>query len=226
MNKLWILVIFPILACAESISEKKAALAQKNVSRDTDISFLNNRLTTLRKGLEEAYVKAGALTHDGANEEAFRAILNDVNRLKKEKEQLEQSWRETAVQEGLQDGESYSLWDQEEVTLSQLVMEYGSPDYLYVIPPEFAAMKLNLYSNIPIPRQSWSDLLEVMLHHNGFGMKKINTYARQLYLLKLDLGAVKTIAYRPEQVAIVPRNFRIISKPLSISLATKLPSLL
>jgi len=209
VKKFCFLFAIPILLCAESISEKKAALAQKNISRDTDVVFLNDRLTTLKKGLEEAYVKAGALAHDGAQEEAFRTILHEVNRLKKEKEQLEQSWRETAIQEGLQDGESYSLWDQEEVTLSQLVMEYGSPDYLYVIPPEFAAMKLNLYSNIPIPRQSWTDLLEVMLYHNGFGVKKLNSYARQLYLLKLDLGAVKTVAYRPEQVAIVPEGTRI-----------------
>ncbi len=101
------------------------------------------------------------------------------------------------------------MWDQEEITLSQLIMEYGSADYLYVIPPEYAAMKLNLYSNIPIPRQSWTDLLEMMLYHNGFGMKKLNTYARQLYLLKLDLGAVQTIAYRPEHVAAVPDGSRI-----------------
>jgi general secretion pathway protein D len=88
-------------------------------------------------------------------------------------------------------------------------MEYGSADYLYVIPPEYAAMKLNLYSNIPIPRQSWADLLEMMLYHNGFGLKKLNTYARQLYLLKLDLGSVQTIAFRPEQVSAVPSGSRI-----------------
>ncbi len=149
------------------------------------------------------------LAKQEAEEGAFQAVFAEVNRLKKEKQQLEESWRETAVQEGIQDGEAYSLWDQEEITLSQLVMEYGSADYLYVIPPEYAAMKLNLYSNIPIPRQSWTDLLEMMLYHNGFGMKKLNTYARQLYLLKLDLGAVQTIAYRPEQVATVPEGSRI-----------------
>lgn len=209
MKKFLALVFLPILLSAESISEKKATLAQKNVSRDTDVAFLNDRLATLKKGLEEAYAKAGALAREEGSEEAFRTVLNEVNRLKKEKLQLEESWRETAVQEGFQDGEPYSLWDQEEIPLSQLVMEYGSPDYLYVIPPEFAAMKLHLYSNIPIPRQSWTDLLEVMLQHNGFGMKKLNTYARQLYLLKLDLGAVQTIAYRPEQVAVIPEGTRI-----------------
>ncbi|HEY5234725.1 MAG TPA: hypothetical protein VIJ14_00995, partial [Rhabdochlamydiaceae bacterium] len=204
-----LLFLIPILLCAESISEKKATLVQKNSSLGSDIAFLNDRLSTLKKSLEEAYVKANALAKQEAEEGAFQAVLSEVNRLKKEKQQLEESWRETAVQEGIQDGEAYSLWDQEEITLSQLVMEYGSADYLYVIPPEYAAMKLNLYSNIPIPRQSWTDLLEMMLYHNGFGLKKLNTYARQLYLLKLDLGAVQTIAYRPEQVATVPEGSRI-----------------
>ncbi len=208
MKKWWFLLI-PALLCAESISEKKATLVQKNVSRDSDVAFLNDRLLVLKKSLEEAYVKANTLAKQEADEGAFQTVLNEVNRLKKEKQQLEESWRETAVQEGIQDGEAYSLWDQEEITLSQLVMEYGSPDYLYVVPPEFATMKLNLYSNIPIPRQSWTDLLEMMLYHNGFGMKKLNTYARQLYLLKLDLGAVHTIAFRPEQVSAVPDGSRV-----------------
>ncbi len=232
--KKWLLFFIPILLCAESISEKKATLVQKNTSLGSDISFLNDRLSTLKKSLEEAYGKANALAKQEAEEGAFQAVLMEVNRLKKEKQQLEESWRETSVQEGIQDGEAYSLWDQEEITLSQLVMEYGSADYLYVIPPEYAAMKLNLYSNIPIPRQSWTDLLEMMLYHNGFGMKKLNTYARQLYLLKLDLGAVQTIAYRPEQVATVPDGSRIcylvippiINRLLSISWATRSLSLL
>ena len=207
--KKWLLCIIPVLLSAESISEKKATLVQKNVTRDTDISFLNDRLLCLRRSLEEAYGKAHALAKQEADEGAFQAVLSEVNRLKKEKQQLEESWREAAVHEGVLDGEAYSLWDQEEITLSQLIMEYGSADYLYVIPPEYAAMKLNLYSNIPIPRQSWTDLLEMMLYHNGFGMKKLNTYARQLYLLKLDLGAVQTIAFRPEQVAAIADGSRI-----------------
>jgi general secretion pathway protein D len=207
--KKFILVLLPLLLCAESISEKKATLVQKNVSRDSDVAFLNDRLAVIKKSLEESYTKARVLAQQEADEKAFHAILEEVNRLKKEKDQLEESWRANAVQEGMQDGEPYALWDQEEITLNQLIMEYGSPEYLYVVPAEFAAMKIHLYSNIPIPRQSWSDLLEVMLYHHGFGLKKLNTYARQLYLLKQDFGAVQTIAYRREQIAVLPAGSRI-----------------
>src|ERR1700693_3107890 len=117
-----LLFFIPLLLCAESISEKKATLVQKNTSLGSDISFLNDRLSALKKSLEEAYGKANALAKQEAEEGAFQAVLMEVNRLKKEKQQLEESWRETSVQEGIQDGEAYSLWDQEEITLSQLVM--------------------------------------------------------------------------------------------------------
>ena len=109
----------------------------------------------------------------------------------------------------MQDGEPYALWDQEEVTLTELITEYGSSDYLYIIPTEFATVKLHLHSNIPIPRQSWSDLLETTLYHQGFGLKRLNPFARQLYLLKQDLGTVQTIAYRREHVALAPPRSRI-----------------
>lgn len=204
---LWVLL--PILLCAESISDKKATLVQKNTSRDADAAYVNDRLSVLKKSLQEAFAKAQALASENADDTAFRQVLDQVKALKKEKESLEEGWRELSSLEGGQDGEAFSLWDQEEILLSQLIMEYGSPDYLYVIPPEYATMKLHLYSNIPIPRGSWTDLLEMMLQQQGFGVKQINSYARQLYVLKQDLGAVHTVAYKPEHVGLVPAGKRI-----------------
>lgn len=207
--KKWLVLLVPLMLLGETITEKKATLVQKGAMFEGDINSLNHRLAALKKSLEEAYAAARSLAMAKADEAEFRQVLEEVNRLKKEKSQLEESWRESVVSEGAQDGEPYALWDQEEITMAQLVMEYGSPDYLYVIPSEFSGLKLHLYSNIPIPRQSWGDLLEMMLYHNGFGLKKLNTYARQLYLLKQDFGSVQTIAYRREQMALVPAGARI-----------------
>jgi general secretion pathway protein D len=204
-----LLLLLPLLLVAESLSEKKASLVQKNSSVETDAASINDRLVSLKKNLCLAYESARHLTQNQADEEQFHTVLSEVNRLKAEKSRLEESWRESAAQEGMQDGEPYALWDQEEITLSQLVMEYGSPDYLYVIPAEFSALKLHLYSNIPIPRQSWTDLLEMMLYHQGFGLKKLNAYARQLYLLKTDVGQVHTVAYKREQIALLPTGTRV-----------------
>jgi general secretion pathway protein D len=202
---LWI----PLLLSAQSISEKKASLTEKSHAKEQDAVFLNQELGNLKKSLQHAYNQAQKLAKENSDPEAFRAVLAEVNEIKRKKDQLEESWRVSAVEEGMQDGEAYALWDQEEVTLSQLIMEYGSSDYLYIIPTEFAALKLHLHSNIPIPRQSWSDLLEMMLYHHGFGLKRLNPFAKQLYILKQDIGAVQTIAHRPEHVALAPPGSRV-----------------
>ncbi len=204
-----LLALIPLVLSAESISEKKLALSERSHSRTNDAVYLNRELGELKKTLAEAYGRAQKLSQDNTDPEAYRAVLAQVNEIKRKKEELEESWRQAAVDEGLLDGESFALWDQEEITLAQLVMEYGSSDFLYVIPTEFSALKLHLHSNIPIPRESWSDLLEMMLYHHGFGLKRVNAYAKQLYLLKQDLGAVHTIAYKREQVALSPPGSRL-----------------
>jgi general secretion pathway protein D len=207
--KYLILAILPLALFANSITDKKASLTEKSPFRATDAVYLNRELSQLKKSLQEACSRAQKLAANNADSEDFRAVLSEVNEIKRRKDELEESWRQAAVDEGLLDSDSFALWDQEEVTLAQLIMEYGSSDFLYVIPAEFSALKLHLHSNIPIPRESWSDLLEMVLYHHGFGLKRLNPFAKQLYLLKQDLGAVQTIAYKREHVALAPPATRI-----------------
>lgn len=203
------LLLMPLLLFGESISDKKASFAEKSHSRTNDAVYLNRELGQLKQSLYDAYSRAQKLAATTSDSEALRAALSEINDIRQKKDELEEAWRQAAVDEGIADGESFALWDQEEVTLAQLVMEYGSSDFLYVVPTEFAALKLHLHSNIPIPRQSWSDLLEMMLHHHGFGLKRVSPFAKQLYLLKQDLGAVQTIAYKREHVALAPPASRL-----------------
>lgn len=204
-----LLIMIPLMLSAESISEKKASFSEKSHSRTTDAVYLNRELGQLKLSLYDAYSRAQKLAAGSSDTEDFRLALAEVNDIKRRKDELEEAWRQAAVDEGIIDGESFALWDQDEVTLTQLIMEYGSSDFLYIIPTEFSALKLHLHSNIPIPRQSWSDLLEMMLYHHGFGLKKLNPFAKQLYLLKQDLGAVHTIAYKREHVALTPPGTRL-----------------
>ena len=209
MNRFWLLFLLPIFLSSESIAEKKASLSVNNRSHSNDAVYLNRELSHLKKSLHEAYSRAQKLVSDNADPAEYRTVLAEVNEIKRKKDELEESWRQAAVDEGIIDGESFALWDQEEVTLPQLIMEYGSSDFLYVIPTEFSSLKLHLHSNIPIPRESWSDLLEMMLYHHGFGLKRLNPFAKQLYLLKQDMGAVQTIAYKREHVALAPPASRL-----------------
>jgi general secretion pathway protein D len=207
---LW--MIFSSLVFSSSISDKKASFAEKNTSQNGDLIGFNERFFSIKKEMKELHDKANTLassSQGGENDGVFAGILTQINTLRTEKFRMEEEWRQSAVQDGLQNGSSSALWDQEEISLSQLVMEYGSCDYLYVIPPEIATMKLHLYSNIPIPRQGWSDLLEAILHYNGLGLKKLGSFARQIYFLRNDLGIVDAIVCQRGQLLTISEDARI-----------------
>jgi general secretion pathway protein D len=206
---------------AFSIAEKKAASSKKKEGNELDLdsflSHVNRDISALRSSLETCYSNVAELYNKQAAEEEYYSLLNEVNEIKSQMISLEEKWRIAAVSETKKEEEGYALWDQEETTLGQLVMEYGAADFLYIVPSELAALKLNMHSNIPIPRESWSDVLEIILAHNGIGVKKLNAYTRQLYIFKQDLSAIKNIAASPEDLLLIPnhaRIFYVVSPPI------------
>ncbi|MBI2810777.1 MAG: type II secretion system protein GspD [Candidatus Melainabacteria bacterium] len=201
------------LSFSQTIAEKMASAAPKSmdgpVNFDGMLKDVNTQLTALRTDLDSSYQKARALHAEGSKEEEFKELLVHVNAIKEQIQSLESKWHDAAVGESKREEEGYALWDQEETTLAQLVMEYGALDYLFIVPPEMAALKLNMHSNIPIPRESWNEMLEIILSHNGIGVKKINTYVRQLYILKQDPSAIQAIASSPAQLQWIPDRTRL-----------------
>ncbi|MGL5263982.1 MAG: hypothetical protein ACRDAI_05345, partial [Candidatus Rhabdochlamydia sp.] len=167
---------------------------QSSAKTDVLLKEINERIYVLRAQLQAGYHQVQTLHSIEAEEEKFHALLADVNAMKQTIFSLEKQWREIVVKEAKQGEEGYALWDQEETTLAHLIIEYGALDYLYIVPPEMANMKLNMHSNVPIPRESWNDVLEIILSHNGIGIKNINPYARQLYLLKQEPACIERIA--------------------------------
>jgi general secretion pathway protein D len=207
-------------AFSQTIAEKLADARPKEgteAAAELSLSDVNQQLASLRSALQSCYAEVQKLHKEGSQEEEFCAQLQKVNALRGQIVQLETRWRASAVSESKRDEEGYALWDQEETTLGQLVMEYGALDFLYLVPPDMASMKLNMHSNIPIPRESWSEVLEIILGQNGVGVKRINTYARQLYVLKQDPSAIQNIAARPEDLLLIPpqaRVFYVFSPPV------------
>ena len=197
----------------QSIEDKKllAKEAQdQSSSMEGYLENLNTELKTLRKELQGKYLQVKDLHAEGADGQKYQDLLQSVNILKVKIQDAEREWRQYSLDEAKKGEESYGFWDQEETTLPQLVMEYGASDYLYVIPPEMLSMKLNMHSSMPVPRESWSELLEIILAQNGIGVKQLNTYARQLYILKQDLIAVSAITSTVEDLQKVPSNSRMI----------------
>ncbi len=201
MKKFVILTTLLCLTGATSFSQTIAEKLASGSSRSPDgggfdlmLREVNQELTTLRSDLSVCYKKANGLLAQEAKEESFQELLKEASDIRQKIQSLETAWHDSAVGESKRDEEGYALWDQEETTLAQLVMEYGALDYLFIVPTEMAALKLNMHSNIPIPRESWGEMLEIILSHNGVGIKKINNYVRQLYILKQDPSAIQAIA--------------------------------
>jgi general secretion pathway protein D len=203
----------PVSIFSQTIAEKIASgtKSPENAGNfEIMLREINQQLAALRSELTSCYRQAGELYAKGSSaEEEFKTVLHQVNFVKEQIHSLEMRWRDAAIGEAKRDEEGYALWDQEETTLAQLVMEYGALDYLFIVPPEMAALKLNMHSNIPIPRESWSEMLEIILSHNGIGVKKINNYVRQLYILKQDPSAIQAMASSPLQLQWIPDHTRL-----------------
>lgn len=216
MNKFVLLTSLLCLTGATSfsqtIAEKIASGSSKSPdggSFDLKLREVNQELTSLRSELSACYKKANGLLAEGAGEDSFQPLLKEASDIRQKIQTLETTWHDSAVGESKRDEEGYALWDQEETTLAQLVMEYGALDYLFIVPTEMAPLKLNMHSNIPIPRESWGEMLEIILSHNGVGVKRINNYVRQLYILKQDPSAIQAIASSERELQWVPERSRL-----------------
>lgn len=215
---IWIVIGFfvfnlmkPSLFCL-TIEEKKASFLLEKDEKELRffLADLNKNLRTLKDQLQEKYELVGQYHQEQVTEEVFQNLLKEVNEIRFEMIDLEKKWRDIAISEAKKEDEGYALWDQEEISLSHLVMEYGSSDYLYIIPPEMIAMKLHMHSGLPIPRESWSELLEIILSQSGVGIKQLNPFTRQLYLLKQDLISVDCIISREPDLIKTPPKARIV----------------
>ena len=155
----------------------------------------NEEIASLKQLLREKYQSANTLS-----EEEYPLILEDIRSLRKEIAFAEENWRQTFADANLFSEEGCGLWDSGELTLADLIMDYGSVDYLYVIPPEILNLKLQIHSAIPIPRASWDPMLKVILGSNGIGVKPLGPYAKKLYILKQDLGQIEGICQKREEL--------------------------
>jgi general secretion pathway protein D len=180
-----------------------------NSSEPAIVQNFSQESTQLREQLRQKYEEASRLACSGASEPEYLALLDEVKAIKREKDALEEKWRKTFADEAAGGDESYALWDVGETTLSQLIMEYGASDYLYIIPQELSAMKISLFSSIPLPRESWGEMIEMILAHNGVGVKKLNAWVKQLYILKLDPSAIEGVVSSEADLTLFNPHARI-----------------
>lgn len=201
--KLLLIALCPLFCFAEPL------LTPDSPAQDSIAQELSQESTRLKELIREKFTMAAAIAKEGADESAYFALLQEVKALKKAKESLEERWRAAFLGDDSSGVENYALWDVGEITLSQLIMEYGASEFLYIIPQELSAMKLSIFSNIPVLRESWSEMIEMILAHNGVGVRKLNGLVKQLYILKLDPSAIEGIVSREEDLALFDSHARI-----------------
>ena len=172
-------------------------------------SLFNSRLTNLKGRLQQTFEQAHRLSLKGADEPKYQELLVDAKNIKQEIRTLEEKWRKASIEESSGLDDAYALWDIGETTLAQLIMEYGASDYLYIIPQELSAMKISLFSSIPLPRESWNEMIEMILSQNGVGVKKLNTFVKQLYILKLDPSSIEGIVSSSDQLHLFANHTRL-----------------
>lgn len=196
---------------AQTIAEKKLALdhhSQSDLSEEMQVFLtqVNEKLEQYQKELRFLYGQAACMFENNAPEPAYQDLLMKIQLVKGKINCLENEWREAAAQ-NQEDG--YALWHQPNTTLEQLVIDYGSQDFVYIIPPEIAEIGISVSSNLPIPRASWDQMLELILLQNGVGVRQLNPFLRQLYLLKQDHSNLRLITNRPEDLLVFPSNERV-----------------
>lgn len=197
---------------SQSIVEKKANLksAESDLDQETE-SFLlqiNKETQEIHSHLQYLYEEVLRLYQENAPPEEYLSLLEQINAQKRYLAHLETSWREL-VTRGNRSIEGYGLWHAPETTLEQLIIDYGSQDYVYLIPPEVGSIKLSIDSNLPIPRAAWSEMLEVILTQNGVGIKTLNPYLRQLYLLKQNNAHLRLMTNKRQDLEVLPLEARV-----------------
>lgn len=215
-KRIWMIGFFllgiPLFSLfSQSIAEKKAHLKsdESDLDHDTEnfLLQLNKETQEIHSRLQHLYEAVLCLYQEDAPAEQYRALLKQINEQKCYLTHLEQKWREMVTQDNR--GEGYGLWHAPDTTLEQLIIDYGSQDYVYLIPPEVGSIKLSIDSNLPIPRASWSEMLELILNQNGVGVRELNPYLRQLYLTKQNNAYIRLMTNRRQDLEVLPPNARI-----------------
>jgi general secretion pathway protein D len=204
-----LLVVKPLYS--QTIAEKKESFLRSDQEMDPDtleqLRDVNRQLEAKKFELERLYSQVIAFHQSGCSPDTYREYLETIRALKLEIREIQQMWR--AESATLFQNEEYALWHQPETSLQQLVMDYGAPDFVYLIPPEVGGIRMSLNSNLPIPRESWGECLELILSQYGIGIRELNPYLRELYVLRNDPSCIQGIIEHQEQLDFYSPHSRV-----------------
>jgi len=194
----------PLLA--QTIAEKKLSVVNGVASPDLTIESLES-LQRVNEVLAQKKAELAQLFSSTVDDNDPKQLVETMKELRSEIAHIEEMWRAEAASSAAI--ETHALWHQPESTILQLVIDYGAPEYLYMVPPEIGIIHCSLNSNLPIPKESWSACLELILAQYGIGIKQHSPYLRELYFLRNDLSALDLITDKIEAVQLLPARAKV-----------------
>ncbi|WP_194843719.1 type II secretion system protein GspD [Candidatus Clavichlamydia salmonicola] len=202
-------VFFFGTAQALTIQEKKEQFLLNNALHEEGnlAQKFNKAMLESRKHLEALYEEGGRLLAEGKEDLAFSQLAEKIIVVKDELSRLRDDWKKviTFQGEGL---EADALWHSPEITVSQLIMEYGKRDKIYLIPDDVGKIKLSLLSEFPVPCEAWSECLSLVLNVFGIGAKELNPFVSEIYFMTGKNSGINVMCNSREALSIVPPHSR------------------
>ena len=128
---IYFLTVNNIVFC-QTISEKKAkslkGFEDLKPELQTSLNEVNQELKKLHEELKGLYNSVIDLYVQEACDDEYKDLLDRINIIKERIVQIEEGWRALVVEE---DKEGYALWQQSGSTIEELIVEYGSQDYVF-----------------------------------------------------------------------------------------------
>ncbi len=204
-------ILMTLIFFAQTISEKRESLQDGShglgAASYRELQQVNSELQEARAELSALHKQAHHLFEQGADEEAFSSLLTQMQDLRREIAWTEEAWREVAAHQSTED--PYALWHQPWTSLEQVIIDYGSADHVYVIPPEVGGVRMSVTSNIPIPRESWDEMLTAILNSYGVGIRELSPFVRVLYLAATQPLSVTHITDQRKELLALSKEERV-----------------
>lgn len=203
------------LTIAEKRHSLVSSIAPSEHGQITSIEAVNQELVEKRYALEKLYQESTSdyktMHETDASDEEIAAFFEErrkhINELRCDILRLQNTWKQVQKEDDTEEQEA--LWHQPDTTIGQLVMDYGSMDYIYLVPPDITPLKVHLSSQLSVPSASWNEMLELILAHYGIGIKKLTPFLRQLYFMKSNQSGLFTITDDEKELTLTPADARI-----------------
>lgn len=126
------------------------------------------------------------------DQERIKEISQNVMLLRKTLSQKEKTFAKLYAQESNID-DALLVVDKDEITLQQLLNEYGPQDVIYLCPQELSQLKVHFHNFLPIPKESFKNFIDLLLSQNGIGIKQLNAFTSQLYVMNKEPFSVQKV---------------------------------